>query len=291
MKFVDLHIHSSFSSDGEWSPERIVSEAVDAGAGAISISDHDTVDAVAIAREAAAGRGVELVPSVEISVEYEDKDYHLLAPLVNTGDPELRRVLAAQSPGRIERARLRIEKLKALGFDIDYDSVAQQAKTREPVGTAIARAIFEMNRPSNAALLEKFRNDAGREIAFYREYFEQGHPAYVPLAEAPMIETIALVRRSGGVPTLAHPGAPFIRAKFDLVAELAQQGLQGLEVYSSYHDAAQVAMYEQWARDLNLAATAGSDFHGRMKPHVAFGSMRKRAMDLMDELRQRREHA
>lgn len=289
MRFVDLHIHSHFSSDGEWSPERIVFEAVHAGAGAISISDHDGVGAVPIARETARGEGLELVPSVEISTSYRGKDYHLLAPLVDTDHPDLAALFEQQRTTRVRRAKERTRKLQECGFDVDYESVIGVAETDAPVGSAIAGAIFKLKRPKNDPLLEEFRDQKSPPIALYRAYLELGRPAYVALQEAPLETTIALVRRLGGVPTLAHPGAPFIRATLELVSDLREHGLEGLEVYSSYHDEAQTDLYETWARKLNLVATAGSDFHGRMKPHVPFASVRKRGMDLINELRERRE--
>ena len=67
-----------------------------------------------------------------------------------------------------------------------------------------------------------------------------------------------------------------------------RQGLQGLEVYTSYHDEEQARMYLALAGEFDLVATAGSDFHGSIKPHIPFGSLREGQYTMVEELEGRR---
>jgi hypothetical protein len=73
----------------------------------------------------------------------------------------------------------------------------------------------------------------------------------------------------------------------DLVA-LKERGLQGLEVYTSYHSSEQSKIYHKMAIDLDLVPTAGSDFHGTIKPHIPFGSLNHGGYWMVEELKKRR---
>src|SRR5436190_19549281 len=97
MRFVDLHIHSRFSSDGEWEVEQILRQAASAGAGAISISDHDSLEGVRVAVAMMPRYDFRFIPSVEITTVYCERDYHLLAPMVDPDNPGLIELLAGQS--------------------------------------------------------------------------------------------------------------------------------------------------------------------------------------------------
>jgi predicted metal-dependent phosphoesterase TrpH len=92
----------------------------------------------------------------------------------------------------------------------------------------------------------------------------------------------------GAVPVLAHPGAYFERAAREDLAVLEKRGLAGLEVYSSYHSPEQVRSYRALAEELGLVATAGSDFHGRIKPQVVFGELKNGTYEMVEALKKRR---
>jgi hypothetical protein len=96
------------------------------------------------------------------------------------------------------------------------------------------------------------------------------------------------VSETGGVPVLAHPGASFQQTTREDLRALQAAGLQGLEVYTSYHDEDQAALYSALAREFDLVATAGSDFHGSIKPHIPFGSLRDGTYAMVEELEKRR---
>jgi hypothetical protein len=66
---------------------------------------------------------------------------------------------------------------------------------------------------------------------------------------------------------------------------LADAGLRGLEVFTSYHDPEQTACYLGLAEELGLVPTAGSDFHGKIKPHIPFGAIRAGQYWMVERLR------
>jgi len=123
---------------------------------------------------------------------------------------------------------------------------------------------------------------------FYKEYFAEGKPAYVPKRFVGLLEVLDTAGRTGGVPVLSHPGAYFQRSTAEDLRALKDRGLAGLEVYTFYHTAEQVGFYRDLADGLDLVATAGSDFHGRIKPHVVFGALEEGDYAMVERLRARR---
>ena len=87
---------------------------------------------------------------------------------------------------------------------------------------------------------------------------------------------------------MSHPGAYFQQTTREDLEVLCERGLAGIEVYTSYHTAEQVAAYRRMAEDMGLVPTAGSDFHGKIKPHVAFGALTEGKYWMVEELRKRR---
>ena len=103
------------------------------------------------------------------------------------------------------------------------------------------------------------------------------------------MEILKTVPQTEGVPVLAHPGAYFQQTTKEDLIILKREGLVGLEVYTSYHDSFQTDFYLKIARELDLVAVAGSDFHGRIKPHIPFGSIKDGKYWMVEELRKRRK--
>src|SRR5579883_3169989 len=115
---VDLHTHTTFS-DGRYSPAEVIDLARRTGLSAVAVTDHDTLGGVAPARAAAAGCGVEVVPSVEISATHAGRELHLLAYFVDENDPALSAALAGVRRGRAERYLAMVERLRTCGVSIE----------------------------------------------------------------------------------------------------------------------------------------------------------------------------
>ncbi|MBI3940550.1 MAG: PHP domain-containing protein [Acidobacteria bacterium] len=291
--FYDLHVHSNYSSDGEWTVDQLFSRSEELGMVALAVSDHDTVAALAhrrwIEREFPS---VEWVPNVEISSGLRGRELHLLSPFVNPEAPALLELLQRIHVRRDEQARGRMERLCAMGIQITEEEVRCQAGDLPLTGPAIARAVLDKYRSEPPPALVPYLLGDKRTLAeanFYRDFFFRGKPAHVPKMELEIHEAISTVRAAGGVPVLAHPGARFTQADAALIAELKGLGLEGLEVWTSYHDGAEVEHFSAIAERLGLIATAGSDFHGRAKPQVVFGSISRGTPEMLANLRSRAE--
>ena len=116
----------------------------------------------------------------------------------------------------------------------------------------------------------------------------EGKPASVPRRNVSLLDILQLAPQTKGVPVLAHPGAYFQNTQKEDLKKLKAEGLVGVEVFTSYHNASETAFYKDAAEKLDLVPTAGSDFHGTIKPHIPFGSLKGGEYWMVEELRKRR---
>jgi predicted metal-dependent phosphoesterase TrpH len=288
---VDLHVHSHRSCDGDFSPSELVGFARTNDMRAISIADHDTVAAYPEAVEAGRQAGIEVIPGIEVTTIFGGREFHLLLPFVDWTSPALAAVIERQTECRMDEARERVEKISGLGFTLTLDEVRAKTNGAPPLGVKIAQILLEKPGNETNPALEFFYREDIRPAApymFYKEYFAEGKPAYVPKKFIGLVEVLAAAGETGGVPVLSHPGAYFQRTTAEDLRVLKEHGLAGLEVYTFYHTAEQVAFYRAQAEEFDLVATAGSDFHGRIKPHVVFGALREGDYAMVERLKERR---
>lgn len=288
---VDLHIHSSKSSDGDFSPKHIVHLAKEKGLRAISITDHDSVAAYPEALDIGEEIGQEVIPGVELTTLFTDREFHLLLFFIDWERTIVKELVKEVADRRFIEAKKRVEKLQKLGFTIEWEEVLQEAGPYPPLGVTIANVLLTKAEKNPDPLLEEYLDDANRMYApylFYKDYFADGRPAFVPRQNVNLKDVLALAPQMCGVPVLAHPGAPFERVTKEDLKVLKGLGIQGLEVYTSYHDDSMAAYYKRLAMEFDLVPTAGSDFHGRIKPHVPFGSLNNGGYWMVEELRKRR---
>ncbi len=288
---VDFHVHSNRSCDGDYSPAELVGFARDKGFRAISIADHDTTAAYPEALELGRAAGVEVIPSIEVTTLYAGREFHLLLPFADWGSPALADIVEGQNRSRNEEAMERVDKLRGLGFSLSWEEVAAKANGASPLGVKIAQILLDKPENERNPVLEFFYRKENRSFApymFYKEFFTEGKHAFVPKKFIGLVEVLAAAADTGGAPVLSHPGAYFQRTTWEDARVLRKYGLAGLEVYTSYHTAEQVAEYRAIAEELDLVPTAGSDFHGRIKPHVEFGALREGRYWMVERLRERK---
>lgn len=256
---IDLHMHSTFS-DGTLTPEELVNEAVTVGVSAIALTDHDTVGGIPRFLHAAGGIDVRALSGVEVSADSSAGPVHMLGYLIDHTDAPLSRALARIRHGRSARNQAILERLAQLGCALDMKDIGRFAG-EDVVG-----------RPHIAAALVANGYVSSREEAF-KQYLGQGRSAYVARDRFDVAETIAVIRGAGGVSVLAHPAyLKCGRAKLrDLLLELRDVGLQGIEVHHPGHTPTQRRKFGELARELSLVETGGSDFHGAMTPKIKMG--------------------
>jgi predicted metal-dependent phosphoesterase TrpH len=288
---VDLHIHSDRSSDGDYPPARIIRLAKNADFRAISIADHDTVAAYPEAIHRGNEEGLEVIPGIELTTVFEEREFHLLLPFVEWDNPVLLSIVEEVAERRRAEAKERVEKLQRIGFDIQWEEVLEVSDPFPPLGVTIAQVVLNKAERKGLDGFEKYLRGKNRLFApynFYRDFFVEGKPAAVPKKNISLLTVLEKVPETGGVPVLAHPGADFQKTLRRDLVRLKECGLQGIEVYSTYHEKEQIEYYLQWAHELDLVPTAGSDFHGSIKPHVPFGKVKEGRYWMVEELKKRR---
>lgn len=257
---IDLHTHSSFS-DGSDSPEELFHHAAEMRLTAVALTDHDTLEGIPEARAAAEERGIELIPGVELSLDYDRGGMHLVVLWLDLGAGPLQDRLAGLQAARDGRNARIVERLEDLGLPISLDEVLEQAGQ----GT--------VGRPHIAAVMVRHGHVDSMEQAF-DEYLGNGRPAYVGRERLGAREAIQLARASGAVPILAHPHTLGIDNRFemaDLLADLGAHGLIGIECHYGSYPADGRAGMVALADRFGLLASGGSDYHGSYKHDVALG--------------------
>ncbi len=288
---IDLHIHSNKSSDGDFSPFQIIQLAKKNGLKAISISDHDTVAAYPEALALGVKAGVEVIPGIELSTIFDSREFHLLLPFILWGTKAVKRLESDVKKRRALTAKERVNKLRGLGFDISWKEVIQKSGAFPPLGVTIAQVLLDKGEKAGEPVINKYLARKEIESApylFYKDFFMEGKPAFVPSKDISLLDVLDIVGETGGVPVLAHPGAPFQKVNKKDLSLLKSRGLKGLEVYTSYHNEEQTRNYKRLAEEFDLVPTAGSDFHGMIKPHITFGSVKEGGYWMIDKLRERR---
>lgn len=248
-QLYDLHCHSHFS-DGELAPAELVRRAAEHGVTHLALTDHDTVAGLREAAQTIAEDELELelINGVEITCRWQNFEIHLVGLQVNAEHPALLELLQSQQQMRLERYQTMLEKLHKAGLEVTPPMAAEFTM---PTRKHLAEALVEQG------WVKDF------ESAFQR-YLGKGQQAYVATEWSDLESAIAAVHAAGGKAVLAHPHAYQLSNKWlrKLLQEAKSYGLDGLEVAISQQSPGQRSALATIARELGLAASAGSDFHG-----------------------------
>jgi predicted metal-dependent phosphoesterase TrpH len=255
---IDLHLHTT-ASDGLLQPSELVDMAWRAGIKTMSVTDHDTVAAVAEVAAAAQSSGLGFVPGIEITAVHQRRDIHILGYFFNPDDPEFNLFLERQRSDRMRRATLMADRLAEMGKPIDRDKLL----TPRPGGRSFGR-------PMLARALVKAGHVIDARQAF-DQLIGEGKPAFVARTGPDPAEVIAIVSKAGGIASLAHPG---LLKRDDLIPGMVDAGLAAIEAFHSEHDPASTRHYLTLAQRHGIAVSGGSDYHGdKERRRAAFGTV------------------
>jgi len=243
--------------------------AREAGVTACALTDHDCLDGFLEFQEAA--EDFEPLCGVEISARQENHDVHVLGYLLDPRHEGIRSHLEALAETRRGRTASMLERLAQLGIHLDPEEVAQNAGP----GT--------IGRPHLAHALVATGN-AGSVTEAFRKFLRPGTPGYVPKSGPTPAEAIEWIHAAGGVAVLAHPG---LLKRRRWIREMAEVGLDGLEVWHPKQGNEQSRWFAELARSLDLVPTGGSDYHGKRIGDARIGQ-EPVPVDTVDRLRERR---
>ncbi|MDD3654193.1 MAG: PHP domain-containing protein [Desulfotomaculaceae bacterium] len=242
---VDMHVHTT-ASDGEDTPELVVARAKRLGLEAVAITDHDTVEGIKPAIEAACLHEIEVIPGIELSAVCDDEELHILGYFIDIHCQRFLEQINLFRSFRVGRMEKMVKKLQALGLPLEMEQVSPGFGTGSIGRPHLAMAMVAAGAVTSIA-------------EAFDKYIGTGGPAYVPRYKLPAIEALQLIRTAGGAPVLAHPA---LSNSSKLIPCLKQAGLAGLEAYHPAHSRELSEYYCRLAQEHGLFVTGGSDYHG-----------------------------
>jgi predicted metal-dependent phosphoesterase TrpH len=248
---LDLHCHST-ASDGALAPAELVQRAAAQNVDVLALTDHDQLDGLAEAREAADAAGIKFVDGVEISVTWRGVTLHVIGLQIDRREETLMRALRAVRAGRLGRAREMARSLDSVGIHGSFEGALRHAENPAMVSrTHFERYLVEIGAVSDMR-------------GAFRRYLVAGKPGYVPHRWAALGDALRWISAAGGQAVLAHPGRYSLSADAmdGLLLEFRAGGGAGIEVVTGSHASDQYALFAALAAKHDLSASRGSDFHG-----------------------------
>lgn len=260
---ADLHCHSTVS-DGTLAPDQLAARAQSRGVQLWALTDHDSVDGLAVAREAALDLGLGFLAGTEISVSFAGESVHIVGLGFDAADAALVAGLAAIRAGRLQRARDMAADLARAGIPGAFEGALAYVDAPESISrTHFARFLVE-------------RGVCADTSSVFRRFLTPGKPGYVEHGWARLGDAVRWITGAGGLAVIAHP-ARYRRlspsAEYALFDEFVAHGGRGVEVVTSAHGAAEQARFADMALEFGLLASRGSDFHSPAESRVDLGTL------------------
>jgi 3',5'-nucleoside bisphosphate phosphatase len=273
---IDLHLHTT-ASDGRLSPAQLVARAAAGGLTTISVTDHDTVAALAEVTDVARGVNIRVVSGIEITAVDDGRDVHMLGYFFDPVSASLAAMLEHQRALRVSRVREIGARLETLGMVVDVESVLL---------AAAARPGSSVGRPQIARELVRAGYARSVQDAFDK-WLATGRPAFVRRTGPSPAVIVGAIHEAGGIASMAHPG---VTKRDELIGPLADSGMDAIEVYHSDHTPEHQHHYELLAERRGLLVTGGSDFHGEETRRNTLGvvTLPTAAFDALREAHERR---
>ncbi|MSQ64909.1 MAG: PHP domain-containing protein [Limnohabitans sp.] len=259
---ADLHCHSVVS-DGTLTPEALAARAHANGVELWSLTDHDEIGGQQRAAAAAKALGLAYLSGTEISVSFAGHTVHIVGLGFDIDDPRLLAGLKSTRGGRHERAKNMAAGLAKVGIHGSFEGALTYAGNPDLISrTHFARFLVETD----------FCKDT-HEV--FRRFLTEGKPGYVPHRWASLGDAVSWIRECKGVAVIAHPARYGFTPteEFALFTEFKNHGGQAVEVMTGSHSALEALEYADMAREFDLAASRGSDFHSPDESHTDLGTL------------------
>lgn len=274
MSTIDLHIHSYYSNDADFSPAKLVELCLEAGLTHAAIADHNSIKAIDEALSSAEDTSLKIIPAVEMDCVQDGVVLHILGYGIDHSDPVFTEIEEDLHHQEKENSTQLVKLVRQLGIEFDDDLVQSLSYKGVITGEMIAESALIYDSEQKNPLLDPYRGGGDRSdnpyVNFYWDYCSQGKPAHVPMHFISLDEAVAIIQSNHGVPILAHPGIN-VKEDIDFLERIIAKGVAGIEVFSSYHNEAQVRFYKEAALSSGLLMTCGSDFHGKNKKSIKIG--------------------
>lgn len=257
----DLHSHSVVS-DGSLTPEALIARAVGQGVNVLALTDHDVTDGLGAAQTAAELHNIHLVPGVEISVTWNGVTIHVLGLGIDKQCEQLQQGLQKLRDFRVLRAEEIARRLEKKGIANSLEGANKFAQGALVSRTHFAHFLVESGRAKNV-----------KDV--FRKFLVQGKPGHVPGEWAALEDAVQWITMAGGQAVIAHPARYRLSATRlrQLLSEFKACGGVGLEVVSSAHSQLDCINMGRYAKQFDLLASCGSDFHGPEQSWAELGKI------------------
>ncbi len=259
---ADLHCHSVVS-DGTLTPEVLAERAKTNGVELWALTDHDEIGGQHRAAAAAKAQGLNYLTGTEISVTFAGETVHIVGLGFDADDSAMQQGLRNTRGGREQRAMQMSDSLAKAGIHGAFEGALKFVGNPELISrTHFARFLVE--------------SGVCRETHdVFRKYLTEGKPGYVPHRWATLRDAVTWITQAKGIAVIAHPG----RYKFTpneeyaLFTEFKAHGGRGVEVVTGSHTAQEYLKYAETAKEFDLAASRGSDFHSPEESRTDLGTL------------------
>lgn len=276
MSVIDLHMHSLWSDDGEFTVQELVDMCLSKKLTYFSISDHNRAKAGAEAIEYIKDKNIRFIPGIELDCDYQGTNLHILGYGIDHAAPVYEEIHSAIHQQGLEASKKRLAAVRKLGLVIDEETIWKLSANGVIGGEMLAEAALMNSENDNSDILKPYRPGGARSdnplVNFHWDYCAQGKPAYAHIDFISLDEAVATIHKTGGVAVLAHPGNN-TKENIAMLDGIIAGGIDGIEVYSSYHNTKQIDFYRDLAAANRLLITCGSDFHGKIKPAIFIGDI------------------
>ena len=274
MSYIDLHMHSYYSDDGEFEPKQLIDLCLEKDIKYFSIADHNSVRGIKEAKEYCVGKNINIIPAIELDCTFNEINLHVLGYGIDYDKTVFYDIEDNIIKQEQFASKKRMKLVKELGIDFSDEVINSLSRNGVVNGEMIAEAAMKFDKNHENPLLMPYYENGSRSdnpyVNFYWDYCAQGKAAYAEVNFISLQEAINIIEESGGIPILAHPGNN-IKENINLLEQIISCGIKGIEVYSSYHSKEQVEFYKKFSLKHKLLLTCGSDFHGKTKPSIVIG--------------------
>ncbi len=274
MKKMDLHMHTTYSDDGEFSVGELIEKVKHARVDVFAIADHNTTEGVIDYLTHHFPSDLTIIPAIEVDCKVNNTHLHVLGYGVDPYYEGFKNMKEFYHKQEVNNSNDLLEKIRALDIIVNTKACESLMVNGVLTGEMIAEVVLNDERNSKHPLLKPFRKSESRSdnpyVNFYWDLCSFGKPAYITMEYITLKEAVDLIKHAGGVAILAHPGNN-IHEDESILKEIIAHDVIGIETYSSYHTPQQIKYYQNMAQKYGLLQTVGSDFHGKTKPSIQLG--------------------
>jgi len=269
--FIDLHMHTHYSDDGEYTPTQIVQMCYEKGVKIMAISDHNSVKAIGEAQREAEKLGLLYIPAAEFDCHFNGLNLHVLGYGFDYKQPIFYEIEENILTQELANSDLKLKLTNALGFEISKEQLDKVSKNGVYTGECFAEVLLSDPQYDHHEILKPYRKGGNRDsnpyVNFYWDFYAQGKPCYTEIKVPTLDEITKIIHDMKGVAVLAHPGNN-LKGQFYIIDQMFQTGIDGVEAFSSYHNDETNQYFYNKAIRFDKLITCGSDFHGKTKPSI-----------------------